>query len=75
VDRTVEGRGGTVPWCETCHRRIEQAELTDEQACPACGTELPARKVPWHIKVLVFATVVYLGYRGYQGVTWIIHHA
>ena len=44
-------------------------------ACPACGTELPARKVPWHIKVLVFATVVYLGYRGYQGVTWIIHHA
>jgi hypothetical protein len=32
-------------------------------------------KAPWHFKVLVVGTVVYLGYRLYQGIGWLIHHA
>ncbi|MGO9963022.1 MAG: hypothetical protein ACLPUG_06280 [Acidimicrobiales bacterium] len=53
--------------------------------CPTCGAELEvddrqgARdaplKAPWHFKVLVVGTVVYLGYRLYQGIGWLIHHA
>jgi len=52
--------------------------------CPTCGavvTELegdedePRPRAPWHFKVLVVGTVVYLGYRLYQGVGWLIHHA
>jgi len=53
--------------------------------CPACGTVVaPAEeaaeeevhvKAPWHFKVLVVGTVVYLGYRLYQGIGWLIHHA
>jgi hypothetical protein len=34
-----------------------------------------AVKAPWHFKVLVVGTVGYLGYRLYQGIGWLIHHA
>jgi hypothetical protein len=53
--------------------------------CPSCGavlkTEAPSEeelvhaKAPWHFKVLVVGSVVYLGYRLYQGIGWLIHHA
>jgi hypothetical protein len=31
-------------------------------------------RAPWHFKMLLVATVVYLGYRLYQGVFWLAHH-
>jgi hypothetical protein len=55
--------------------------------CPTCGGVLesagePAEeqeeihpRAPWHFKVLVVGSVVYLGYRLYQGIGWLIHHA
>jgi len=53
--------------------------------CPTCGAELESEngqgpkeapvKAPWHFKVLVVGTVGYLGYRLYQGIGWLIHHA
>ena len=52
--------------------------------CPTCGAVVsepegdedePHPRAPWHFKVLVVGTVVYLGYRLYQGVGWLIHHA
>ncbi len=56
-----------------------------EDRCPTCGTVLELEdgadrpvapvKAPWHFKVLVVGTVVYLGYRLYQGIGWLIHHA
>jgi hypothetical protein len=43
--------------------------------CPACGQVIaPARKAPWHFKALLGGIVVYLGYRAYQGVEWLLHH-
>ena len=30
---------------------------------------------PWHFKVLVGATAVYLGWRALQGIDWVAHHA
>ena len=39
------------------------------------GEEEAHVKAPWHFKVLVVGTVVYLGYRLYQGIGWLIHHA
>jgi len=59
----------------------------DSDRCPACGTKLAGEdeaaqeeeeehpKAPWHFKVLVVGSVGYLGYRLYQGVGWLIHHA
>ncbi len=29
---------------------------------------------PWHFKVLIGATAVYLGYRALQGIGWVAHH-
>lgn len=66
-----------MPWCEECDQLVEEDQLTGEGACPDCGTELvePARRpVPWYFKFMLVASVVYLGYRTYQGVTWIVHH-
>jgi hypothetical protein len=33
--------------------------------------EEPDPKVPWHFWLLIIATVVYLGYRAFQGLEWL----
>jgi len=65
-------------WCDQCDRLVEDDQLDDDGACPTCGTVLTEpvhRQVPWTFKVMLVALVIYLGYRGYQGITWLIHHA
>ncbi len=38
-------------------------------------TEEPGnRKPPWHFKAFIVITVIYLGYRMYQGIEWLLHH-
>jgi hypothetical protein len=64
-----------MPWCESCNRVVEDDELTDDGDCPTCDAPLTERRpVPWHFKFLLAATVIYLGWRTYQGVGWLIHH-
>jgi len=64
-----------VPWCEQCDERIGKDELTEEGTCPFCGSApLEHRSSPWYFKFMVVATVIYLGYRAFQGITWVIHH-
>lgn len=66
-----------MPWCEECDRLVEDDELTEDGECPACATQLvdvPRRPVPWYFKMMLVASVVYLGYRAFQGVTWVVHH-
>lgn len=64
--------------------RPDEEAASAPESCPACGShvdpdqeaeEEPPVKSPWHFKVLVVGTVVYLGYRLYQGIGWLIHHA
>jgi DNA-directed RNA polymerase subunit RPC12/RpoP len=67
-----------VPWCDECDRLVEDEELDDEGACPHCGTQLTEqerRPTPWYFKGMLVATVVYLGWRAYQGIGWLVHHA
>ncbi len=64
-------------WCDECDKFVEDDDLTEDGACPNCGTDLeepPRRPVPWYFKFMIFASVIYLGYRAYQGVTWVFHH-
>lgn len=64
-------------WCDECDRLVDDDQLDEEGACPTCGTVLtePApRHIPWTFKGMVIAFFIYLGYRGYQGINWIIHH-
>jgi uncharacterized paraquat-inducible protein A len=66
-----------VAWCEQCDRLIEDDQLDERGACPNCGTvltEAPPRHIPWTFKMMLVAFVIYLGYRCYQGITWMAHH-
>jgi len=44
--------------------------------CPDCDTVIgkPATGAPWHFKLLLVATVIYLGYRAVQGIEWLVHN-
>ncbi len=64
-----------MPWCEQCDRHLDAEELTEDGDCPTCGTEpLAHRKSPWYFKFMLVASVIYLGYRAFQGITWVVHH-
>lgn len=42
--------------------------------CPTCNrviAEVP--KAPWHFKLLLGALTLYLGFRAFQGVEWVLH--
>jgi len=69
-----------VPWCEDCDRYWSQPTLRDGKSCPTCSRLLVAErpvveapKAPWHFRLLVGAGVVYLTFRAYQGVEWLMH--
>ena len=65
-----------MPWCEVCDAMVEDDTLTDDGACPECGEPLAERRqIPWHFKVMIAATAVYLGWRAFQGIAWLVHHA
>jgi hypothetical protein len=53
---------------------IDDDELTDDGECPVCGEQVARRKIPWTFKVMGAGTAVYLGWRAYQGIAWLIHH-
>jgi hypothetical protein len=64
-----------VPWCEQCDQQLDEQDLDEEGHCPTCGSEpLEHRRSPWWFKFLAVATVIYLLYRTFQGVTWVVHH-
>ncbi|HET9090909.1 MAG TPA: hypothetical protein VFN50_00775 [Acidimicrobiales bacterium] len=53
-----------------------QGEAAGSDAEETGGGEGETRqaRAPWHFKVIVVGSVVYLGYRAYQGVSWLAHH-
>ncbi len=62
-----------MPWCEECKAFHQPEALAAGGACPGCGTVIgDPPKVPWHFKLLVVATVVYLGWRAAQGIAWVV---
>jgi DNA-directed RNA polymerase subunit RPC12/RpoP len=62
-----------VPWCDECDKLVEDDELTEEGSCPQCGDLLTGRRpIPWQFRLMIGATVIYLGYRAYQLVSWIV---
>ena len=49
--------GAAVPWCDECDQLVEDEDLTEDGACPTCGTELVERAapIPWYFKFMVVA--------------------
>ena len=57
-------------WCENCDRP-EEGEV-----CAVCGAamvEPVVEGVPWRWRFFIFASVIYLGWRIYQIISWIVH--
>ena len=72
----LRGLTPVMPWCDSCDRVVEDDELTDDGDCPTARSRWSSAPVPWHFKFLLFAaTVIYLGWRAYQGIGWLVHHA
>jgi hypothetical protein len=62
---------GTCPFCAQTvdyvrARKAEKLRETGEEPEPVVAA-------PWHLKLLLALTTVYLGYRFLQGIEWIAH--
>ena len=64
--------------CPSCGQVLELRQLLPQ---PAAATETGSGadeeagpKAPWHFKVLLCGLVIYLGWRGVQGLEWVAHH-
>ncbi len=59
--------------CPTCGQGVDPgAARRPPTAGPDVGPEEPLDPVPWHFKLLLAAVALYLGYRAYQGVDWLV---
>ena|SRR5205807_8140982 len=57
-----------MPWCEHCSRFWNPPSMNRDGSCPNCGRVIaPPMRAPWHFRLLVVATVLYLGWRAWQG--------
>ena len=72
--------------CPTCGRLVDPgraggatavvnpAPPAEREASRSAATEDPTVPVPWHLKLLLVALAVYLAYRAFQGVAWLVAH-
>lgn len=72
-----------MPWCDGCSRFLNPNTLEPDGTCRQCGglvadpeklktkQETPV-KAPWHFKLLVAATVLYLAWRLVQMASWVV---
>jgi hypothetical protein len=57
--------------CPTCGRVVDPGAVGTTTAEQHEDDEkLPP--IPWHLKLLALAVVVYLGFRLYQGIEWLL---
>ena len=75
-----------MPWCVSCNKFLTPSTVRPDATCPKCGqiverglipgmtrpADEPAPAVPWHLKLLLLALVVYLTFRAFQIVDWVI---
>jgi hypothetical protein len=60
--------------CPFCFQTVDYKRARKAAERAAAGEEPDEiTTTPWHFKVLVGLTVVYLGYRFMQGVEWLAH--
>lgn len=75
-----------MPWCPDCDQYLAPSAVQGDGSCPTCGhavdpgglakeqaTDEEHNPIPWHLKLLTIAVVLYLGFRAWQGVEWVLH--
>ncbi len=63
---------GTCPFCEQV---VDYKRNAKSEAALARGEEFSAQDevpVPWHLKLLLVAAALYLGWRAIEGVGWLV---
>ena len=62
--------------CPTCGRQVADPTASTSTATVTAAPEKLRRfsdePAPWHFKVLVAATVIYLAFRLFQGILWLV---
>jgi len=56
--------------CPTCGHEVEPGGARTTSPPDAPPDELPP--LPWHFKALAGALALYLGYRAFQGIEWLV---
>jgi hypothetical protein len=70
-----------------CNKFLTPSTVRPDATCPKCGDVVekglipgmtrPADEervgVPWHLKLLMLASALYLGFRALQGIEWLMH--
>jgi hypothetical protein len=62
-------------YCPRCAEALGQSQRAGDEAGDDADDEGGAPKPPWHFKVLLVATVIYLIYRLIWFIFWLSHHA
>ena len=57
---------------EATERRARRARRREQSAADTPGDDEEPLPVPWHLKLLVGAVALYLGYRAYEGIAWVV---
>lgn len=60
--------------CPSCGRAVEpgRAHAAPPVAGDAVTEEEALPPIPWHLKLLAAAVAIYLGYRAFQGIEWLV---
>ena len=66
---TVRGDGT----CPICDRPVEAGTAHAPAATTEGTTDRRRTSLPWHLWLLAIALAIYLGYRAWQGIDWVIH--
>jgi hypothetical protein len=58
--------------CPTCGRAVERAGSHATVAADHDDSDDRTAPLPWHLWLLAAAVAVYLGFRAWQGIEWVI---
>ena len=59
--------------CPTCGARLPVPAAAASSGDSGASGEAVPQRAPWHFKVLLVGLVIYLGYRAWQGIDWVVH--
>jgi hypothetical protein len=77
-----------MPWCVSCNKFMTPSTVQTDGTCPKCGNPverglIPGMTrsadddsppgVPWHLKLLGVALAIYLSFRAFQIIDWLLH--
>ena len=60
--------------CPTCGRTVEGGHAQRTVTVDGDNADDRRPTLPWHLWLLALAVVVYLGFRAWQGIEWVIQH-